>query len=50
MRHNLLTKNNPRATQGPIPKAKIKVPAPTVPPRYQPANTAEISKHGSSPT
>ena len=40
----LLTKNKPKATQDPIPNAKIRVPTPTVPPRYQPANTAEISK------
>ena len=40
-----MTINNPKATQGPIPKAKIKVPAPTVPPKYHPAITTEISKH-----
>ena len=39
-----LTKNKPKATAGPIPKAKSKVPIPTVPPRYQPIETTVISK------
>ena len=39
-----LTKNKPNATAGPIPKAKSKVPIPTVPPRYQPIETTVISK------
>ena len=38
------TKNSPKATQGPIPKAKISVPIPTVPPKYQPIITTVISK------
>jgi hypothetical protein len=32
----LFTKYKLAATAGPIPKAKINVPIPTVPPRYQP--------------
>ena len=35
---------NPKATQGPIPKANNRVPIPTVPPRYQPIETTDISK------
>ena len=35
---------NPKATQGPIPNANNKVPIPTVPPRYQPIETTDISK------
>ena len=38
------TKYSPKATQGPIPKANNKVPTPTVPPKYQPILTTEISK------
>ena len=40
----LKTKNKPKATAGPIPKAKSKVPIPTVPPRYQPIETTIINK------
>ena len=36
--------NKPKDTAGPIPKANIKVPKPTVPPKYHPANTTVISK------
>ena len=34
----LSTKNKPKATQGPMPKANNRVPTPTVPPKYQPTN------------
>ena len=40
----MFTKNKPRATHGPMPKAKIKVPIPTVPPRYHPIQTTVISR------
>ena len=36
--------DSPNATAGPIPKAKIKVPRPKVPPRYQPSKTTVISR------
>ena len=36
--------NSPKATQGPIPNANNKVPIPTVPPKYQPIETTDISK------
>ena len=42
---NLSTTNNPNATQGPIPKANSNVPTPTVPPKYHPIDTTEISKN-----
>ena len=41
----LSTKNNPRATAGPIPNANNKVPIPTVPPRYHPIDTTDISRN-----
>ncbi len=37
-------KNKPSATHGPIPKANKRVPTPTIPPKYQPILTTEISK------
>ncbi len=40
----LSTKNNPKATAGPIPKANNKVPIPTVPPKYHPTATTDISR------
>ena len=43
MRSNLFTRYKLAATAGPIPKAKINVPIPTVPPRYQPIKTTLIS-------
>ena len=42
---NFPTKYNPKATAGPIPKAKNNVPNPTVPPKYHPIDTTEISKN-----
>ena len=33
----------PKATPGPIPNANMSVPSPTVPPKYQPNITADIS-------
>ena len=41
----LPTINKPKATAGPIPKAKKNVPKPTVPPKYQPIETTEISRN-----
>ena len=41
----LSTKNNPKATAGPIPKANNKVPIPTVPPKYHPTATTDISRN-----
>ena len=40
----LSTINSPKATHGPIPKANNKVPTPTVPPKYPPIETTDISK------
>ena len=40
----LSTINSPKATQGPIPKANNTVPTPTVPPKYHPIETTDISK------
>ena len=42
---NFPTKYNPKATAGPMPKAKSNVPIPTVPPKYHPIDTTEISKN-----
>ena len=39
------TKNKPKATAGPIPKANNKVPIPTVPPKYNPIKTTVISRN-----
>ena len=41
--YNFFTIDSPNATAGPIPKANINVPRPTVPPRYQPMITTVIS-------
>ena len=41
----LPTINRPNATAGPIPKANNKVPIPTVPPKYHPTATTDISRN-----